>query len=241
MRAGLSLAAERGVPVSPDETVEPLGDGWIIADRKGFRPCPWAFDLAALADPSPGHRVLDLGCGGGVLLWALAQHTPDVRALVGVELSAQAVGQARRNALLAGVTDRALVVQSDVRRVPVPPRSFDRVLCNPPFYPAGWGRASRDGRVHQSTHALDGDVTDFAKAAAHALAPHGRAVFVFDTGHLAALLLGLSEAGLTVKALRFLDDDRGLPARVLALAGHGGGGLDVGRRAFAGNELRRPR
>ncbi|MCA9541380.1 MAG: hypothetical protein KC620_20915, partial [Myxococcales bacterium] len=52
--------------------------------------------------------------------------------------------------------------------------------------------------------------------------------------HLPALLLAFCGAGLTVKALRFLDDDRGRPARVLALAGRDGAGLILDRLPFAG-------
>jgi tRNA1(Val) A37 N6-methylase TrmN6 len=81
--------------------------------------------------------------------------------------------------------------------------------------------------VHASTHAVYGGVDHFAQAAAHALAPHGRVVFVFDAGQLPALLLAFSGAGLTVRAMRFLRDDRGNPARVLVLAGRDGGGLAV--------------
>ncbi|MCA9547253.1 MAG: N-6 DNA methylase, partial [Myxococcales bacterium] len=106
-------------------------------------------------------------------------------------------------------------------------RAFDLIVSNPPFYPTGWGRESADARAHRATHAVTGDVADFARAAAAALAPHGRVVVVFDAGQLTALLQAFAAAGLTPRALRFLVDDRGLPARVLALAGKDGPGLIV--------------
>jgi SAM-dependent methyltransferase len=227
LRAGRAEAAARGVEVRAQERVVPLGDAWLIRTEAGFEPCPWAFDVSRFAPARGGDRVLDLGCGGGVLLCALAQVHAGLRALVGVELEPTAADQARRNLALSGLA--GVIALGDVRVPPVAPRAFDLVLCNPPFYPPNWGRESRDRATHASTHALSGDVADFARAAAHALTPHGRAVFVYDAGHLATLLFALAEAGLTARAIRGLVDDRGATARVLVLAGREGAGLIVDR------------
>lgn len=228
MRAGLAEARRRGIPVHADEVVEPFGSGWQIRDKRGFRPCPWAVDLARFAPLRGGDRVLDLGCGNGVLLRAIGDVCPEVRLRVGVELAARASGQAARNARLDDHGGFG-VVRADLRRLPLRPR-FDLVVANPPFYPPDWGRRSAHAAVDRSTHALHGDVADFARAAAHALVPHGQAAFVFDSDHLTALLLAMSGAGLTPRAMRFLDDDRGRPSRVLVRASRGGTGLAVDRQ-----------
>lgn len=210
-----------------DERLDAFGTGRLIAMRGGFEPCPWAFELARFAPARPGDRVLDLGTGGGALLVALAQVHPDTGPRLGVEFDALAAAQARRNAALAG--GAFAVVRGDVRACPFAPRAFDLVISNPPFYARGWGRESADARVHASTHAVNGGIEDFTRAAAHALSPHGRVVFVFDAGQMPALLLAFHAAGLTLRAAQFLFDDRGIPARVLVLAGRDGGGLAVSR------------
>ena len=227
MKAGRAAAKAAGVDVRREERVVPLGTRWLIRAEGGFEPCPWAFALARFAAARPGDRVLDLGCGGGVLLCALAQVCPEVRALIGVELNPAAAALARRNLTLNDLP--GAIVVGDVRSPPIPPRAFDLVLSNPPFYPAGWGRESADRATHASTHALSGDIRDFALAAAQSLAPHGRAAFVFDAGQVTPLLLALAESGLTARALRGLVDDRGVASRVLVLAGRDGGGLVVDR------------
>ena len=213
--------------MSREEQVVPFGEGWLLRSKGGFEPCPWAFDLARFTPARPGDRVLDLGTGGGALLLALRQVHPDLGPALGVELEPLACDQARRNLRLAGAPADTGIVRGDVRSAPVAPRAFDLVVSNPPFYPRGWGRESSDARVHAATHAVHGGVEDFAQAASRALAPHGRVVMVFDAGQLPALLLALMAAGLTARRLRFLRDDRGLPARVLVLAGRDGGGLAV--------------
>lgn len=221
-------AAALGVTVGRDERIGAFGTGRLISVRGGFEPCPWAFDLARFAPARPGDRVLDLGTGGGALLIALSQVYPDLGPRLGLEYDPEACSQARRNAVLAGGV--FAVARADVRARSFAPRAFDLIVSNPPFYSRGWGRESADARVHASTHAVNGGVDHFAHAAAHGLAPHGRVVFVFDAGQLPALLLAFSAAGLTVRAMRFLRDDRGNPARVLILAGRDGGGVAIDSR-----------
>jgi len=164
-----------------------------------------------------------------VLLWALHQLEGELKALVGLELDEERTSRAQRNACLAGC--RALIIKGDVRSLPLP-GAFDLVISNPPFFPKGWGRQSADLQTAKATHALQGEIDDFCRAAAQALRAHGQALFLYDTGRLAELLLALKRAGLCCRKLRFLRDDRGKPARLLALSGKEGAGLIVEEEPF---------
>ena len=70
----------------------------------------------------PGARVLDLGCGTGVLLHAIKHHTPEA-VTVGLDLSAAMLAVARRR--LAG---GATLLRGDVTHLPFPDRRFDVVV-----------------------------------------------------------------------------------------------------------------
>ncbi len=218
-------------PMYAHEERVQFGDGHLIRNKRGFRPCPWAFDLARFAPIRSTDRVLDLGCGGGVLLAAVGQVHGPTTLRIGVELDPDAVHQARRN-LAMDAYGPAGVIRADVRSLPLRPQ-FQVVISNPPFYPAGWGRQSADRATAASTHALHGDVGHFMTAAAAALVPGGQVVVVYDAGQLSHLLLAMADAKLTPRRLRLLDDDRGKPARALVLAGRDGAGLAVERQAFA--------
>lgn len=85
--------------------------------------------------PSGGApRILDLGTGSGAILIALLAALPDATGL-GVDISEDALGFARRNADRAGVGQRAAFRRS--RWLDDVDGRFDVVVSNPPYIPSG--------------------------------------------------------------------------------------------------------
>ena len=85
--------------------------------------------LAALADVvRADDRVLDLGCGSGVL--AVAAARLGAGAVAAVDLDPEAVTATRDNAVRNGVADRVLVVDGDAARATVVDGPFDVVVAN---------------------------------------------------------------------------------------------------------------
>ena len=80
---------------------------------------------------APGARVLDLGCGYGVVGFAAALRAPGVR-VHAVDSMPRAVECARRGAELNALTDWSAEAAADGGGVE--PKSFDLVLANPPYY-----------------------------------------------------------------------------------------------------------
>jgi ubiquinone/menaquinone biosynthesis C-methylase UbiE len=83
----------------------------------------------------PGARVLDVGCGTGVLLARLLQRQPDAR-VAGVDLSAGMLAEARRR-LPEGVP----LLVADAEGVPFADGSFDAVVSASSFH--FWPRPDR--------------------------------------------------------------------------------------------------
>lgn len=99
--------------------------------------------LGAWADVVSARRVLDVGCGSGLIALMVAQRS---RAqVVGVEVDDMAAGQAAENVAASPWAGRIEVVCSDIAAY-VPPALFDHVVSNPPFHeettlPPAAGRA----------------------------------------------------------------------------------------------------
>jgi SAM-dependent methyltransferase len=69
-----------------------------------------------VADLRPGARVLDVHCGGGRWLIAMARRFPDVR-FTGIEFEPDSVARARANVDDAGLADRIAIEQGDVTAI----------------------------------------------------------------------------------------------------------------------------
>jgi SAM-dependent methyltransferase len=68
----------------------------------------------------PGHRVLDVGCGKGFLLYELTQVVPGLE-VSGLDISSYAIGNSKRE-----IRDR--LIEGTATALPYPDRFFDLVL-----------------------------------------------------------------------------------------------------------------
>lgn len=127
--------------------------------------------LAAAVPARAGQSVLELGCGAGAAILCLGARVPDL-ALTGVELQPAYAALARRNAAENRIALET--VEADLAGLPagLRRRSFDHVIANPPYFPAGAHSPPADpGRGI----ALGGDtpLADWIAVAARRLAHRG--------------------------------------------------------------------
>ncbi|GGU93128.1 release factor glutamine methyltransferase [Streptomyces cavourensis] len=108
--------------------------------------------LRALARETvlPGSDVIDLGTGSGLLAVAAARRGAHVTA---VDVGRRAVLTARLNARLA--RQRVTVHRGDLAD-PVPGRTYDLVLSNPPYVPSPLGPPPRRGNARAWDAGHDG-------------------------------------------------------------------------------------
>jgi SAM-dependent methyltransferase len=132
-------------PVTPDDapiTVDALAPldhfhgGGVIATQA----------LAAILDPQPGQRLLDIGSGiGGPARWIAAKFGVHV---TGVDLTPEFCEAAETLTRTTGLTDRVRIINGSALELPVPDGSFDRaysqnVVMNIADKPRFYGEAFR--------------------------------------------------------------------------------------------------
>lgn len=153
--------------------------------------------------PKAGQRVLDLGCGSGIIGLIIAYRVADAE-VQGMELQPELAAIARDNVALNGFAGRMAILRGDVRQpaASVQPEAYDLVVCNPPYGTGQDGRVSQQSQAALARHGLAGDLEDFVRAAAFAVRNRGRVVFIVPARRGADLLSLLRCHRLTPKRMQ---------------------------------------
>ena len=176
----------------------PIGHRIHIAVSADHRFGTDAVLLAYFARPQSGERVCDLGTGCGILpfLW-LRDNCPAT--ITGVELQTEAVELTQQTITANRWDDRATFFNADLREwAPLYPVAFDRVTCNPPYYPADSGRHARSLAARYARQEGYGcTVEEVCRAAATLLTDSGRFCFCHRPEQQPRLFTALTAQGLT--------------------------------------------
>ena len=145
-------------------------------------------------------RMVDLGTGSGCILLTLLAEVPDGQG-VGIDLSAQALDVARKNAAALGLADRALFELGDWLGAAAGP--YDLIVANPPYIGVD-EMAGLSPEVVQYEPAMA--LTDYADGLTHyrriiaqavpLLLPSGRIIFEIGPTQGQAVASMLRDAGL---------------------------------------------
>lgn len=118
----------------PDQPSGP--NGWQLADsapeayERYLVPdlfAPWADDLVNRMALQAGERVLDVGCGTGIVARRAAQQVGDLSDVVGIDLNERMLDVARRSSAELDLSIEWR--QGDATELPFDDGSFDAVLC----------------------------------------------------------------------------------------------------------------
>lgn len=199
--------------------VEELWSGIRMQYSAGqFRLSTDSMVLADFCTLPPRSAVCDLGCGCGSLSLLLCGKYPQAQ-LTGMELQEEAAALAQENAVQNSLSDRLRILCGDLRehRTLLPHSSFDAVVSNPPYYPAGSGGVSDSPALAAARTELFCTLDDLCACAAWLLRSGGRFFVVHKPERLAELICALSRRHLEPKRLRLVRHQAGGPVSLVLL------------------------
>ena len=151
----------------------------------------------------------------------------------------EAAELARENMRVNGFAERSRVVCGDIRehRQLFTAGGFDTVVANPPYFPAGSGKAPQDAGRAAARGELSCTLEDVCTAAAFLCRTGGSFYIVHKPERLAELMCCMSAHGLEPKRLRFVASSaEKAPSLALVEARRGGNtGLSVEPMLFIGS------
>jgi tRNA1Val (adenine37-N6)-methyltransferase len=186
----------------------------LFQPRQGYRYSLDALLLARFcAALKSGGRIIDLGAGCGIISLVLARVNP-AASVVAVENNPEMAALIERNIQHNDLVERVSVDGEDVinLRKSYPVSTFDLIVSNPPFRPAGSGKisplAGRDAARHETT----AELSDFLAVAKYLVKPGGKICFIQHPSRLTDFIAHARELKLALHRLRMVHDRVAAPA-----------------------------
>src|SRR5262245_553740 len=113
--------------IGADAWAGEMGDRWL-ANVDAYESMLETVGAASLAHAAfaPGERVIDVGCGGGLTTRVIARAVGPGGRVLGLDISAPLIAEARRRADREGIANASFVAL-DAARFAAPGAPFDRL------------------------------------------------------------------------------------------------------------------
>lgn len=223
---------EKEITLLPGERIDDLirNDLKIIQNNVSFSFSIDAVLLANFATLKENDKVMDLGTGSGVIPLLLTSRKKNIM-VTGLEIQEPVADMARRSILLNKLDARINIITGDIKEIAnhFVAGSFDLIISNPPYMPAGAGLLNEEDAVAIAKHELKCTLEDVIKTASRLLNPKGRFAMVHRPSRLTDIIQLMRNYRLEPKRLRLVHSALGKkPSTVLVEAYRDGQpGLDI--------------
>ncbi|OQY25414.1 MAG: hypothetical protein B6I37_01285 [Desulfobacteraceae bacterium 4572_35.2] len=223
--------AMQQVELKEDESVDTLKGGALrlIQHQQGYRFSVDPVMLANFVSIAEGDRVVDLGCGGGIIAMLIARWTT-AKEIIGIEIQPAQVERAQRNVVLNDLSERVVICQGDLRELTEHSHGlFDRVVSNPPFRAPESGQCSFGNERAYSRHELAGGLNDFLTIGSALLRQGGTLSMIHLSERLVDIVAGMRQADIEPKRVRLIHSRSDSAARLVLIEGRKRGrpGLEI--------------
>ena len=161
--------------------------------------------LSGYATAKAGDKVLDLGCGNGIIPILIAAKT-EAKSITGLEIQSECANMARRSTTMNKLDDRVHIIEGDIKEAGdhFDAASFDVITCNPPYMINQHGLKNPEEPKAIARHEILCSLDDVIMAAKKLLRPNGKFYMIHRPFRLTEIMIKLSECGLEPKKMKLV-------------------------------------
>ncbi|MCG8565927.1 MAG: methyltransferase [Desulfobacterales bacterium] len=158
--------------------------------------------LAAAINPPAHSRILDVGCGCGIIPMALARKRPDLQ-IYGIEIQRSLADHAQHN-VRENKFHNIHIINTDVTTLTLEDIQgrVDILTSNPPYMKRAAGRINPNSEKALARHEISLDLQTLCETAQYLLEPRGSIHIIFPAQRSQELMETLNQNGLTPRSMR---------------------------------------
>ncbi|KPA10274.1 methyltransferase small [Candidatus Magnetomorum sp. HK-1] len=182
----------------------------------------FSLDSVLLADnvfPKKNNRILDIGCGCGVISIILAHKNPDVQ-ITGIDIYEPHILLAKQNVLKNNIEGQVDLLCKDIRTIKG--NTFDKfhkVVCNPPFRKKNSGRNNNSKVTAIAREEIFCTIDDIMRASRKVLVNMGELIVIYPSERVGEVLIKMNEFNLEAKEMIPIYSKAHLPAKWFIIKG----------------------
>lgn len=191
--------------------------------------------LSGFAEAGKNDRVIDLGCGNGIIPILMSAKT-EGKSFTGLEIQDEMADMADRSVKLNGISDRVKIVRGDIRNaikeINGQPQlfqkaSFNVVTSNPPYMAEGSALINPSEPLNIARHEIMVTLDEVMEAAAGLLVPGGKFYLVHRPSRLAEIFAAMGRYRLEPKRMKMVHPFIGKDANMVLICAVKGAGHEL--------------
>jgi len=177
----------------------------ISQPEKGYRFSLDSFILAAHIKPKGFEKIIDVGCGCGIMPLILAARYPDLR-ITGIEIQKELYKFARKNILANKLENKIYIIHENIKNI-MPSDikgKADIIISNPPYKKKNSGRLNPDPQKAIARHEITLDIDLLFKCSKRLLNEQGRLYIIFPAQRFSSLIQTMGQYKFVPEFIRFV-------------------------------------
>lgn len=173
--------------------------------HKGYRFSIDSVLLAHFVEIRQGDAILDLGAGSGIIGMILLYRWQNrIRQVSGIEVQKRLASLAVKNLTANNLDGPGRIIQGDIKEIDtlVQAESYDKIVCNPPFYAPTTGRLNKNMEAQTARHQILANLSNFLSAAAFAVKNGGDVFFIYPAERIGEFISLAGNYRLEVKKIQ---------------------------------------